>query len=297
MVLCFDIGGTSIKYGNAKEQDGKLLLTECEEMPTDAKQIGGPGIVQRILEKTEAWREKYLIEGVAISTAGMVDSASGVIQYANENIPGYTGCNLKAAVEQRFHLLCSVENDVNCAALGEVTYGAGKGASSVLCMTVGTGVGGAVVLDRKIWHGHTGSAGEVGYMPVGGKSFESRGSVSALIRYVEERKGTVLDGRQIFSLAKEGDEDCIDAIDSMCEVLAQGIACGICLLDPEKVILGGGIMAQGEYLGPVLKKHLRTYVSSYFLESCEVIFAALGNRAGMAGAYAWWEASSQTVLS
>ena len=295
MVLCFDIGGTSVKYGIADVCGAGLRLNDCKEMPTDAKQIGGAGIVERILNKTEEYREKHILDGVAVSTAGMVDPQSGEILYANENIPGYTGCNLKKAVEERFYLPCAVENDVNCAALGESIYGAGRGASSVLCMTVGTGIGGAVILNKKVWRGHTGSAGEVGYMPVEGEAFERLGSASALVRRAAERTGEQMDGKQIFSRAKEGDRACADAIDEMCRILAQGIVCGICLLNPEKVILGGGIMAQKEYLRPVLEPYLGKYATPYLLKTCEVTFAELGNQAGMAGAYYWWETSCSRV--
>ena len=145
MVLCFDIGGTSIKYGAAHDPGGEIVFSSRWETPTDAKTLGGAGVERKLLDLIGGLVGKYNPSGIAVSTAGMVDHRTGVILYANENIPGYTGRNLKTAVEQAFRLPCAVENDVNCAALGEAAYGAGRGADSVLCLTVGTGIGGAVV--------------------------------------------------------------------------------------------------------------------------------------------------------
>ncbi len=285
MVFCFDIGGTSVKYGAAYEEEGRICFAEEGEIPTDAKEAGGPGIAMRVERLINDMKEKYHPEGIAISTAGMVDSRRGTIIYANENIPGYTGWDWRSFIESCFHLPCSVENDVNCAALGETVYGAGQGADSVFCITVGTGIGGAFVLDRKIWPGHTGCAGEIGYIPINGIPFEKAGSASVLVRKAEKWMGKKLDGRRIFTLAKEGDPLCSEAIDEMCAVLAKGIATVSCILDPEIIILGGGIMAQEEYLSPLIRRHLDGSVDEVISRKCNIAFARLGNTAGMAGAF------------
>ncbi len=285
MVLCFDIGGTSIKYGAAYEENGNIVFAERSEIPTNAKEAGGPGIAACVERLINEMKERYDAEGIAISTAGMVDFETGTIIYANENIPDYIGWDWKTFIREKFDLPCSVENDVNCAALGESIYGAGRGADSVLCITVGTGVGGAVILDRRIWHGHNGCAGEIGYMKVNGVTLEKSASTTALIKNVEEKTGKKLNGKQIFDLAKAGDEDCRKAIDELCAALAKGIACISCLFDAETVVLGGGIMAQKEYLAPLIRSHLDRCVDSIISDNCNITFASLGNTAGMAGAF------------
>ena len=287
MVLCFDIGGTSIKYGAAHEDNGQIVFDDRWETPTDAKQLRGPGIEQKILELIDSLYKQYTPEGIAISTAGMVDHMTGAILYANENIPEYTGRNLKQAVQNRFHLPCAVENDVNCAALGEAAYGAGRGADSVLCLTVGTGIGGAIVLDGKIWHGHSGSAGEIGYMPMSGSLFEQQASTSALIRNIKSQTGEALTGKEIFARAQAGDTVCQNAIQQLCAVLAQGLAACICLFNPAAIVLGGGIMAQSDYLRPILQDELQHFVNPFVLSQTKLCFAELGNSAGMAGAFRW----------
>lgn len=287
MVLCFDIGGTSIKYGAAHEDNGQIVFDDRWETPTDAKRLRGPGIEQKILELIDSLYKQYTPEGIAISTAGMVDHMTGAILYANENIPEYTGRNLKQAVQNRFHLPCAVENDVNCAALGEAAYGAGRGADSVLCLTVGTGIGGAIVLDGKIWHGHSGSAGEIGYMPMSGSLFEQQASTSALIRNIKSQTGEALTGKEIFARAQAGDTVCQNAIQQLCAVLAQGLAACICLFNPAAIVLGGGIMAQSDYLRPILQDELQHFVNPFVLSQTKLCFAELGNSAGMAGAFRW----------
>lgn len=285
MIVCFDIGGTSIKYGAAHDPAGQIVFAAHWETPTDAKTLRGPGIARKVLDLIASLRARFDPSGVAISTAGMVQPETGDILYANENIPDYTGINLKRAVEQAFGIPCVVENDVNCAALGEYAYGAGQGADSMFCLTVGTGIGGAVILDGKVWRGSAGSAGEVGYMPINGKPFQDQASTSALVERVRAAKGKALDGRKIFSLAQQGDEVCCREIAAVCDALAQGIACCMCVADPQVIVLGGGVMAQAGYLQPILEKRLQAYANAYMLAHTRLAFARLGNHAGMAGAY------------
>lgn len=291
MVLCFDIGGTSIKYGAAREENGQIVFEARWETPTDAKRLRGPGIEQKILDLIDDLRASYAPEGIAISTAGMVDHKTGVILFANENIPDYTGRNLRQAVHNRFGLPCAVENDVNCAALGEAAYGAGRGADSVLCVTVGTGIGGAIILNGAVWHGHSGSAGEIGYMPVNSGMFEQQASTTALIRSVADQTGETLTGKEIFARAQAGDPICKNAIQSLCAVLAQGLASCICLFNPAAIVLGGGIMAQSEYLRPLLEDRLQHFANPFVLAKTKLCFAELGNSAGMAGSYQWFQQS------
>lgn len=288
MILCFDIGGTSIKYGLAQDNNDGITFYHHWETPTDAKILGGSGIQTKVLALIQTLRERYTFSGIAISTAGMVDHRTGAILYANDNIPGYTGVNLKTAVQDTFGLPCTVENDVNCAALGEAFYGAGRGADSIVCMTVGTGIGAAIVLDGKIWHGHSGSAGEIGYLPFRGDTLEKGASTTSLIQNVSQRLGKTLDGKQIFMLAAQGNTVCQQAIDDLCSVLAQAITICTCLLDPEVIVLGGGIMAQRDTIRPLLLKHLERVVNPFVLSHIKVDFASYGNLAGMAGAYRYF---------
>ena len=150
-------------------------------------------------------------------------------------------------MEERFHLPCEVENDVNCAGLAEHFSGASKGSKISVCLTVGTGIGGAILIDGKVFHGFSGSGCEVGYMHLPGGAFQDMGASSILVKKTAEYKRIApesIDGKYVFEHAKKGDTDCIRAIEEMCEVLGMGIF-NICyVVNPEVVVLGGGIMAQ-----------------------------------------------------
>ena len=170
------------------------------------------------------------ISGIAISTAGMVDPATGTILHASDAIPGYAGISYKAYMEEHFHLPCAVENDVNCAGLAESISGAGKGSRINLCLTVGTGIGGCLVVDGKVFHGASNSACEVGYMHLAPGAFQDEAATSALVRRVTERKkAEVWDGFRIFEAAKAGDPICQEELDRLADLLGMGIA-NICFV-------------------------------------------------------------------
>lgn len=286
MIALFDIGGTSVKYGVADEKDEKFRLSGSSETASDAKELKGPGIREKVTGLVEELKRKYEISGISVSTAGMVDEEKGTILYANENIPEYTGLDWKNYMEQRFGVRCEVENDVNAAALGEYAYGAGAGCRSMLMLTIGTGIGGAVILDSKILHGHSHSAGEIGYMRMEGSTFQELASTTALVKRAGELLNEKdLNGRMIFERAKAGDQACSRAIGEICRIIADGVFNCVCLLNPEIVILGGGIMGQKEYLRPVMDRYLDNAMTEETRKNTRVEFAALNNQAGLAGAY------------
>ena len=283
--ICIDIGGTSIKYGIIKE-DEVFLITD--EMPTEAKEKGGEGIMEKVHSIVADYKKRYEIEGVCISTAGMVDWKKGCIIHASSLIPNYTGTKIKERVEEEFKIPCEVENDVNCAGLAEFYGGAGKGCESSLCLTIGTGIGGSFVYHGEIFHGFSGSGCEIGYMHLPEGEFQDLGASSVLVKNVAKKKGLKegeLNGKMIFEQAKAGDVICIKAIEKMCDVLGMGIA-NICyVLNPEIVILGGGIMAQKQYLEPILQNSLEKYLIPFVASHTKLAFAQNENQAGMLGAY------------
>ena len=256
--------------------------------PTQAW-LGGPSIITRVAELTSRLLKEYKdIYGICISTAGMVDCDAGSITYASSLIPEYTGTPVKAIFEQQFGLPCEVENDVNCAALAEYFTGAAKGASSCLCLTIGTGIGGAFVEKGRVFHGFSGSGCEVGYMLLPGGAFQDMAAASVLVRNVEKRKelsSGSLNGKKIFDLARNGDTDCIEEIDRMADCLGMGIA-NICyVLNPEIVVLGGGIMVQKQMLYDKIRVAVDKYLLHSIAEKTTLKFAQNQNRAGMLGAY------------
>ncbi|MDQ0150619.1 ROK family protein [Eubacterium multiforme] len=278
-----DIGGTNIKYG-VIEEEGNII--KSSERSTEAHK-GGMSIIDKVKEIIREMNKEYKIEGICVSTAGMVCPKEGKIVYAGPTIPNYTGVEIKKILEKEFNIKCEVENDVNCAALGELWLGAGKGKESMACMTIGTGIGGAIIADGKIIPGFSNSAGEIGYMLVNGEQIQNIASTTALVRSVANRKGideNDINGKEIFKGYEEGDSICIDEIEKLADTLALGITNIVYLFNPEVVVLGGGIMAREDILRPLIDKSLKKYLIESVYNNTNIAFAELKNTAGMMGA-------------
>lgn len=287
LCILIDIGGTAIKFG-VSDFDGNFI--EKDQRPTEAKEFGGPGIVSKVIEICKNYITKYdnNILGVAVSTAGMVNPETCEIIYALEDaIPQYTGVNYKKIIKENFNLPCFVENDVNCAALGEKWLGAGNGASSVFCMTIGTSIGGAMIVNDKLVSGASNSAGEVAYMIVPGGILHNLASTTYLVNlYAKKANLDVknVNGVLIFNNAEKGEQLAIDAIDDLIEHLTDGITNVVSCQNPEVIILGGGIMARSTYLKPRIEAKLKQKLRPLIFEKTKITFASRQNDAGMLGA-------------
>ena len=282
--VSIDIGGTSIKYGILDEN---IKFITSGEVATEA-QKGGKNILEKVINIVSEYKKEYNLSGICISTAGMVDCEKGEIIHASDLIPNYTGTQIKKTLEDIFSIPCEVENDVNCAGLAEYFSGSAKGSSISLCLTIGTGIGGSIIINDKVFHGFSGSACEVGYMNMFKGKFEDLGATSILVKKVAKLKNCSenhIDGKLIFEMAKNNDEDCIKAIDEMVDVLGMGIA-NICyVINPEVVVLGGGIMAQKDYLYDKIRLSLDKYLIPTISSKTKLEFAKNQNKAGMLGAY------------
>ena len=281
--ISIDIGGTAIKYGIVSENAEVLLK---KEMKTEA-QKGGPAILEKVIGIVEELKGEA-DTGVCISTAGMVDIEKGEIFYSAPLIPNYIGTAFKKTVEERFGIPCEVENDVNCAGLAEYKAGAAAGSKAAVMLTIGTGIGGCILLNGEVFHGFSNSACEVGYMHMNDSDFQTLGAASILTKKVSEWKGETekkWDGYHIFEEAKKGDKLCLLAIDEMVDILGEGIA-NICyVINPEVVVLGGGIMAQEQFLKERVECAVKRYLVSSIEEHTKIVFAKHQNDAGMLGAF------------
>ncbi|TYV36343.1 ROK family protein [Listeria monocytogenes] len=280
--LCVDIGGTSIKYAKFN-QEGKRVgeLKSCVTPISDGANQIMPTLI-RIVEQ-----EKTDVAGICVASAGVVDSVKGKIIYAGYTIPKYTGTEIKAELEHRFHLPCAVENDVNAACLGEFWLGGARGRGSVLCLTIGTGIGGAMLLNDKLINGSSFTACEVGYMHLSQGRFQDVASTKALINQVATRKNVdvnALNGRQIMEWAYNGDADVLIEIEQWIENLVEGVVNLIYIFNPEVIVLGGGLMEEESFFKPRLKAAISAKLISPMFDTADITFAKLGNEAGMIGA-------------
>lgn len=278
--LAFDIGGTQIKYGIVTEK-GDILSHFM--MDTEAH-LGGRAIIDKVIAAGKSIVADHSLSGIAISTAGQVNFRTGTIVAAGDTIPHYTGVEIKKLVSEALGLPVEVRNDVDCAALGEMWLG-DHGSNNFIALTVGTGIGGAIVIDRKMYSGHSFSAGEWGYMLVDGEPFEKNASVSGLIQFANHYKETrQWTGKEIFDLYDQGDEEIQLAVRQFFRYLAMGISNLICIFNPEKVIIGGGITARGEKFLQEVKEEVEKYLLPSFNKNTEIVLAKLSNHAGMIGA-------------
>lgn len=282
-IAALDIGGTNIK--GCLFEDGQPVLSL--EVPTEAFR-GAKNMLQRAAD----FLEKFLpFDAIGISTAGQVDPSNGTIRYANDNIPGYTGMDVKAFFENRFGVKTAVLNDVYAAALGEGKYGAAVGEKDYLCLTYGTGVGGGLVLDGQPYYGAGASAG---IMPGGivthpedmteedpfSGSYERAASATAL-----KKRGQALDlaldnGRAIF--ARMNEPEVCAVVDGWLDEITAGVCTLIYAYNIPCVILGGGVMEQ-PYAVNGIQERIRKMIIPGFA-GVRILGAKLGNMAGLYGA-------------
>lgn len=282
-ILVFDIGGTSIKHGYCIDN----TLQEVNETPTNAKK-GGRHIVDTIISLI---KEQDGYDAIGISTAGQVNSEKGSIIYANSNIPNYTGMQIREELEALFHVPVAVENDVNSAALGEAIYGAGRTFENFLCLTYGTGVGGAIIQDKAVYHGSSFSAAEFGAIVTHSEErknstdfydgcYERYASTTALVKKAMEYNPELDNGRKIF--AQIDNPQVMNILDAWVDEIMIGLATLTHIFNPSCIIVGGGIMVQ-----PLVIQKIQEKIDKYIMPSfahVKILPAELGNSAGLLGA-------------
>ena len=287
--ICIDIGGTSIKYGVLSDE-GEIFIDGTVSTKVTEKENFILSDVKKLVRNILDEYRNYEIKGICVSTAGVVNPEKGEIAYAGPTIPKYTGTKIKEELEKEFSISCEVENDVNCAGLGEYWKGAGKGSNSMVCLTIGTGIGGSVILDGKLLNGIGYTAGEIGYMDVNGSYIQNIASSKYLVEKVQKEKvekegiTDAITGVDIFELAKKGDEICIAGINEIISNLAVGVRNIIYLLNPEVIVIGGGITAQKEYLEEKIRKEVNDGMISDMFRKTRIELAQQGNQAGLLGA-------------
>ncbi|WP_315376153.1 ROK family protein [Oribacterium sinus] len=276
-----------------EELKGELTegAEDGKEVAATVEQKAAATVEQKAAAKVEhkaETRAESLLAGICISTAGMVDEIKGEIIHAGPQIPEYKGCKWKEEIERRFSIPCEVENDVKCAGLGEYSFGSGKGTSSMLCLTIGTGIGGSFILNGEVYHGTSHSAMEIGYMQIPGGMFQRMASTSALVKRVASRKGEpeeLWNGKRIFEEVAKEDKICLEELDRLCDALSIGLSNLCYAFNPECIVLGGGIMEQKDILLPKIWGHLQEHLVPIVAENTRLLAASLGNRAGLLGAY------------
>lgn len=284
-ILALDIGGTAIKSALL---DGAGHILKEAETPSEAKRGGA-----HLMERAKAVIDTYEgFDALGVSTTGQVDARAGRIVFANENVPSYTGMQVADVLRAHAGVPVAVENDVNAAALGEASFGAGRGARDFLCLTYGTGVGGAIVIEGRIFGGADGVAGEMGHIlthPEGllcacGQRgcYEQYASVSALMRAARSVCPELRDGRDLFDrIAARA--DLADVVACWVREVVYGLVSLTHIFNPPLIVLGGGVLSQHAVLRAIEAQLYPRLMDSY--RGVRLASARLGNQAGVYGAF------------
>jgi glucokinase len=303
-----DLGGTSIKLGIVTNS-GKLIKkitvrTEAEKGPKNVIR----NIVSGINELTADGKQK--ISGIGIGCPGVVTPGKGIVENP-PNLPGWNKVNIGNIISQEFRKSVFVDNDANAAAIGELTLGSGKKYNSFIMITLGTGVGGGIVINKKIYHGDFGAAGEIGHISIdcnGPKcNCGSYGCIEAYAGnlYLRERVRTELkkhpeskmwklinndlskvSPRNVQDAAETGDKFAKSVIDELGFQLGSAFASLCNVLDISVFIIGGGIAGFGKPLFDAIRKTISRRVMSPIRPRVRVLPAKLKNDAGIKGASA-----------
>ena len=304
-----DVGGKNVKIALV-DGEGKIIYSNS--VPTYA-QMGYEYTVNNIKQAIrdlmkETNTDAKEIEGIGFDFPGQVDYKTGVVKLA-PNIPGWVNVPIAQMIEEEFNIPTRIDNDVRCAALGELKFGAGKGCENFVCITVGTGIGSGLVINGQLVRGAANAAGEIGHIklqmnggPICGcgdtgclEAFASGPSIVAMAQeYLKGGKSTKFremagaDGEItpyiVAKAAEAGDPVAKRIFEIVGTYIGMGLVSVINLLNPEKVIIGGGVAAAGDLLLDPIRKTIKERAMVVAGNSVEIVPAELGNSAGVIGA-------------
>ena len=299
LVIAIDIGGTKIKAGLL---DFTGDFVEKISVPTEAH-LGKEKVLFNITSVIKNFM-KYKVVAIGVAVASPLDPERGIIYYP-PNLPGFEIFNMKAFLEERFSVPVFIDNDANLYALGEWWKGSGAKASILLCITIGTGIGGGLIFNGNIWHGAHGFGGEFGHITIdpngplcncGNRGcFEAMASSYFLIKYIKDRlnegEASILSKfiddltpKLIYEAAVKGDTLAIEGFKTMGKNVGIGLASLINALDPEVVVIGGGLSKAGMVLMDPVKTELDRRVLKGIKNRIQLRLAILGEFSAVLGA-------------
>lgn len=301
-----DVGGTNVKIALVDDK-GSILYSNS--VPTRAE-MGYEYTVNNIKQAIRDLMSETKvtsIEGIGFDFPGQIDYKNGIVRLA-PNIPGWVNIPIAKIIEDEFKIPTRIDNDVHCAALGELNFGAGKGCENFICMTVGTGIGSGIVINGKLVRGASNAAGELGHIklqmhegPLCGcgdhgclEAFASGPSIVAMAEeYIMGGKSTkfreLASGGEITPFivaeaAKQGDPVAKRIFARIGEYIGFGLSSVVNLLNPEKIIIGGGVADAGDILLDPIKETIKKRAMVVAGSAVEIVPAKLGNTAGVIGA-------------
>ena len=287
MIIGIDLGGSKIA-GVLATPSGKVLMDV--HIPTEAKK-GKKQVIENIKKAIRMLirSHKVKIKAIGIGAPGPILYEKGIVIEA-PNLPGWKKVHLKEILEKQFKVPVFVDNDANCAALAESWFGAGKFVKHFIYLTVSTGIGGGIIINKRLYRGAIGSAGEFGHMTIHIKGPKcgcgKYGHLEALASGSALRKKTGMDAISLELAARQGDKKAQKAIAEIAHYLAIGIAGLVNIFNPEMVIIGGGLSNMRELLLTPIKKDFKKYALTLPAKSVRIVRAKLKTKAGVLAAVA-----------
>lgn len=298
-VIGVDFGGTSVKLAVV---DGAELVSDVRRIPT--QDFDSPErLIARIVEAIGEVREnRPPIAAIGVGVPGAVDYASGTT-YNLTNVKGWSEVRLREIMSEKSGLPCVIDNDANCMAFAEWKFGAAAGTENAVCVTLGTGVGGGLILNGRLYRGSTHAAGEIGQMSIDYRGVPGPyGNSGALERYIGNRQIAELAAAMyreagkgvpephspeaIAELAEGGDETARRVWERVAECLGSCLMNIVYLLNPEVIVIGGGVSEAGALLFDPLRRKLEDSLTDECFDHLKVVPARFGNAAGMIGSSA-----------
>jgi len=282
-VLGIDLGGTAIKLGRFG-QDGTCLQSLSVATPQPATPAA---VVESMLDAIARLDPAQQSIAIGVGTPGPADAAGRIARVAI-NLANWHDVPLADWLEAETGLTTVLANDANCAGLGEAWLGAGRRFRNLILLTLGTGVGGAIILDGKLFIGHQGAAGELGLITLNPDGPEcnsgNRGSLEQYVSVPAIRRRTGLEPAQLGALAQAGDPASLTFWQIYGKDLGSGLASLIYVLTPEAIVIGGGVSASAEFFFPAIQAEIERRVLPSSRAGLQLLSAELGNQAGMVGA-------------
>ncbi|MCU0641601.1 MAG: ROK family protein [Candidatus Margulisbacteria bacterium] len=287
MIIGIDLGGTKIAAALAAPT-GKIITDV--NIPTEAAK-GQAQVIDNLKKATDALirGQKTKVSCIGIGVPGPIDYETGIV-IEPPNLPGWKKVNLKKILEKEFKVPVHVDNDANCAALGEAYFGAGRQVRHFIYITISTGIGGGIIIDRKLYRGAIGAAGEFGHMiidPAGPLcGCGNHGCFEALASGTAIKRRSGMDAIAVELAARQGDATALKVINETAHYLALGIANLVNIFNPEMVILGGGVSKMRELLLNPIRVEFKKYALTLPAKHVKIVRAKLGSESGVLGAVA-----------
>ncbi len=286
-----DLGATFVKMGLVDEKGRVFFKRKIDTQINSKKTILINSITANVKDIIKVSGKK--INGVGIGVPGPVDSDRGIVRYF-PNIKGWKNVPLKSILEKKLGLPVKLDNDAHAMTLGELALGAAKGSRNIVCVTLGTGVGGGIIIERKLYSGSSMAAGEIGHIPINvtGPKCNCRG-IACLERYIGNRYilerakkifGNNITLEKLSGLARSGDKKAIAIWTDVAEKLGTALTGVVNLLNPDKIVIGGGVSKAGKLILNPLKKRIKTRAMKDQAKHVKIVLAKLGADAGIIGA-------------